>query len=247
MVGHSKQTLQTDDGQLDSIATTLAYTVECWAKADFYLIGFAIGLRNLHGEGAHLLDKQTNFARWAEEHVPGFSAANASQYLRAGAVAKLLVHEGRLDLTKPCIAITGLRALSAVRKKYGQALMLEVFDAAKASQRGRKVTERAIKQATAALRPPIERADEFDEYKCDDEPFEKARYRLDRRNEFRLDPEFLDGLDDLRDALNDLAQAPSKDDAIQMIDEIAEVIHELRAILTHVTPVEPLRALPPAA
>ena len=224
-----------DGGVRDLISSAQGH----WNGSQREMIQFAAELRQLQTARAHLSAGTRNFAAWAELEFDGLTACNVRQIVRAGGVALALEQRGRIDLASPAVGTTGLRALSAVQTKLGEAKMVEVFDVAAKLRPGRVVTGPDVTQACHLLMPPTD-----PDLGSDDGAYDIPDRPAPEDKSEPIDCERAEVIHDVQDRLWELLHAP-KDDAIAMVRELQAVFDELLELLTKTTPVEAPRALLP--
>jgi hypothetical protein len=243
-----------------------ARPLESQAKRHYRAAGrnlarFAADLRRLQDGEAHLTRGFSSFGAYAEHTFDGLSAANAKKISIQGAVLLALEQHQRIALdeqTSQLPGATGLRALAVVLSQHGEEAMLAIYDKASQLRPGRAVVDSTVNLAVhGLLTPPLtldtraapedhetppsaaadRRVDDVDQEPDDeDDPLEdpEAVHELhDRLIEIRR------ALDDLGAVTTELSATRGRKEALRILTDLLEEIHELPDALAAVIASQP--------
>lgn len=111
-------------------------------------------LRRLQDGGAHFARGFDSFGAYVEHTFHGLSAASAKQLSRQGQVLLALEEHDKISLqghARDLPGTTGLRALASVLNQHGEAVMLDVYDRAKALRPDRALVAETVAQVMRQL------------------------------------------------------------------------------------------------
>jgi hypothetical protein len=232
-----------------------ARPLETQAKRHYRAAGrnlarFAADLRRLQDGQAHLTRGFSSFGAYTEHTFDGLSAANAKKISVQGAVLLALEEHGRISLdeqTSQLPGVTGLRALAVVMGQHGEDAMLAIYDKASQLRPDRAVVDSTVNLAVhglltpppafdtpagpedheppppAAGEKPVDVDDQAPDEE-DDDPLEdpEAVHELhDRLIEIRR------ALDDLGAVSTELSATRGRQEALRILTDLLEEIHEL--------------------
>jgi|SRR5215472_12863146 len=209
------------------------------------LAQFCADLRRLQDGGAHFIRGFDNFGQYATFTFEDVSPSSAKQFSRMGGALIALEDAGRISLDghgRDLPGTTAIRALASILNQHGPAVMLDVYDRAKAARGERQLVGDAVTDAMQQLlraampQPALPEPDPDED--GDDLPDDEDDMHLgDEQPPEPDEPEELHELRDrltfVRGALDDLsgsmpALAAGNPDATrgflrELLDEVAEL------------------------